>query len=124
LALLLLGSGLSAHAQTPVKRPPNTDRTLERLADAMGAVHYLNVVCEGRKRQDWRDRMVELLELEQPDYYLRSRLIGAFNRGYQEQERMFPACSDALKSEISQQIQLKAKQGRILSDALADPYLH
>ncbi|PHR57373.1 MAG: TIGR02301 family protein [Robiginitomaculum sp.] len=118
-ACLLVFFASSALAQSPVQRPPDTRRTMEKLAETIGAIHYLHVVCQGRKTQDWRDRMVEMLELENPGYRARGRLIGAFNQGYRQQARRFPDCG----SQIDRQIQIKAEQGRILSDALADPYL-
>ncbi len=127
--LLLIKTGLAACllvlianpalAQSPVERPPETRRTMEKLAETIGAIHYLHVVCQGRKTQDWRDRMVEMLELENPGYRARGRLIGAFNQGYRQQARQFPDCGP----QIDRQIQIKSEQGRILSDALADPYL-
>ncbi len=103
-----------------MQRPAQTPHTLQRLAEVLGGAHYIQVLCQGKDNQTWRNRMVELLELENPDYYLRQKLVGAFNAGYQKQRKFSMTCDNFSK----QQLQTLAKQGRILSDALADPYLH
>ncbi len=102
-----------------IERPPETPSNLLQLANIIGSVHYLNVVCKGRSTQEWRERMVEMLELENPDFRFQGQLIAAFNQGYRDQEFRFPVCND----KIPGQIQNLSKKGRILSDALADPYL-
>lgn len=118
-AIALLASPAFTQTTLKINRPPETAVNLLQLSEVFGAVHYLNVACNGRSKQEWRSHMVELLELENPDYQLRSRLIAAFNQGYRDHELQYPVCSPA----IARQIQSIAKKGRILSDALADPYL-
>jgi len=120
IALVIFGLSTPALAQIDVVRPPDTRQNLQLLAGTMGAIHYLNVLCQGRESQDWREKMVEMLELENPNYQMRATLIQSFNRGYRQQEQRFRRCGP----EIDRQLQIKAEQGRILSDALADPYLH
>ncbi|VAV88574.1 hypothetical protein MNBD_ALPHA06-1041 [hydrothermal vent metagenome] len=119
LLLTMLAVPASAQQRTQVIRPPETSQNLLAMADVMGAMHYLNVLCKGKQNQDWRERMVEMLELENPEYYLRAQLISSFNNGFRQQQRMFGVCSER----IAAQMQQKSKQGRILSDALGDPYL-
>lgn len=120
IAVLLAGTtSVLAQEQLQIVRPPETTSNLIALSSIMGAAHYLNVVCAGRNHQSWRDRMVELLEIESPAYSLRGRLIAAFNEGYQVEQHHFPDCS----KQVKQQLQSVSKQGRILSDSLADPYL-
>jgi len=102
-----------------VDRPPETSAILGDLSWVLGASHYLSTLCEGKNSQTWRDAMVELLELENPHYRLRRSLVAEFNSGYQNQQRRFYGCDTVSK----QQLQTISKQGRILSDSLADPYL-
>lgn len=106
-------------APKAVTRPPDTAQNQVLLAQTIGAIHWLTIVCDGRKDQTWRDHMIEMLELEKPGYRQRQRLVAAFNRGYREQERQYPKCKS---EEISAEIRRKAEQGQILSDALGEPY--
>jgi uncharacterized protein (TIGR02301 family) len=120
--IILLGisaNQASAQQQMQIERPPETSAILTDLAWILGASHYLSVLCEGKSSQTWRDAMVELLELENPHYRLRRNLVAEFNSGYQNQQRRFYSCDTVSK----QQLQTISKQGRILSDSLADPYL-
>lgn len=123
LSVVLLAAA-PAMAQTggnpgAVARPPNTMQNQAQLAETLGAMHWLTIVCAGRKDQAWRNRMIEMLELENPGYRQRQRMVAAFNRGYREQEDQFPKC---MQEAVSAQIRLKAQQGQILSNALGEPY--
>lgn len=89
------------------------------LSRTLGGVHYLRVVCEGRDEQYWRERMIELMELESGGYRLREAMITAFNEGYYDEEQRHPQCGgdlQAAKNRLSAEGQRLAKQ-------LGDPYL-
>ncbi len=89
------------------------------LSQTLGGMHYLRVVCEGRDEQYWRERMIELMELESGGYRLREAMITAFNEGYYDEERRHPQCGgnlQAAKDRLSAEGQRLAKQ-------LGDPYL-
>ncbi len=125
MAVTMLAGSLAfpAFAAPPPKtvlRPPNTARTLEQLAETLGSMHYLTMVCDGRQSQYWRQRMVELLKLENPDPWLMDRLTAAFNYGYRTQRAYYPVCNP----QVEAQKERKSRQGHFLSSALADPYLH
>ncbi|MEE2567416.1 TIGR02301 family protein [Hyphobacterium marinum] len=120
LACLLLLSG-AATAQKPdgedAERDPFADpgRSLPYLAYTLGELHYLAYSCEGSSAQQWRARMIELLELEAPvSGNRRERLIRAFNDGYQVQRSSRIRCgaeAEAERRELS-------VRGQQLSDAL------
>jgi len=130
LAALLAALPLSAvpalpvAAAEPVERPPDTARTRLLLADTMGAMHYLTIICSGRLLQDWRNRMSEMLSLESLADYQATDLIAAFNHGYRQQKRYYPECTAQNVSRIVAQKRYFAEQGKVLAATLADPYLH
>ncbi len=124
LAAIALGVMAAQSAAGPVQRPPDTTRNRLMLADTLGALHYLTIICSGRLLQDWRNRMSEMLQLEPLAGYERDDLIAAFNHGFRMQKRYYPACTAQNVDQISVQKRYLAKQGKILADALADPYLH
>ena len=126
IALAALGV-LTAHpaaAAGAVQRPPDTYSNRLALADTLGGLHYLTIICSGRMLQDWRNRMSEMLQLEPLSDYERDDLIAAFNHGYRTQKRYFPQCTAQNVDQISAQKRYLAKEGKILAAALADPYLH
>ncbi len=111
-------------AQEAINRPPDTTRNRLLLADTLGAMHYLTVTCSGLQDQSWRGRMSELLQIEQLSAYERDDLVAAFNHGYRQEKHYYPRCSSRSVRQIEAQKQRKAEQGKLLSAALADPYLH
>jgi uncharacterized protein (TIGR02301 family) len=77
------------------------------LAEVLGGSHYLRIVCEGRGDQRWRTYMQGVIQRE-PE--LNNDLIGAFNRGYREQETRFPACDETTRQ---MEAELRARGLRI-----------
>lgn len=120
----LLTNAAHSSAQTQTQRPPDTTKNRLLLADTLGAMHYLSSVCSGLLEQTWRDRMVELLQVEQISARMQDNLIAAFNHGFRLQEQYYPSCTPNTVGRINAQKRLKSEQGRLLAVALADPYLH
>jgi uncharacterized protein (TIGR02301 family) len=60
---------------------PPYQRQMERLAEVMGSLYYLQPLCKAGT-EDWRAQMSELITLDEPDEDRRQRLAGAFNSGY------------------------------------------
>lgn len=113
-----------AQAPEPDEAPaePKVVRSslLIALAETIGGAHYLRLTCEGRDSQYWRNRMVELLELEAGERYrLRDAMIEAFNDGYRYQERRYARCGAEMKAEE----QTLSRTGADLARQLGDPYL-
>lgn len=68
---------------------------LETLADAFGQLHHIRRVCEPRREAEiWRNRMRQLVELEQPQPALRDRMVQAFNAGFRQAESRFEFCDE------------------------------
>ena len=93
---------------------------VENLASIMGELHYLSYNCQGRRAQDWRETMLEMLELEAPTRgAYRERLVDAFNDGFYRQSDRRPRCG----AETEFQQRILAERGRALSDQIRRTYI-
>ncbi len=93
LTLLLALALPPAHAQTP----PPYENDLMRLADILGALHYLRTLCGDEDAPVWRERMQALIEGESCEADRCERLAGAFNEGYRGFERNYRICTPAAR---------------------------
>ena len=85
---------------------PPYQRQMERLAEIMGSLYYLQPLCEAGT-EDWREQMSELIALDEPDDDRRQRLAGAFNGGYTAFSRFHKHCTPASREAL----------GRLLGEA-------
>lgn len=84
-----------APPQTP---PPVTDdrpydAQLFRLAEILGALHYLRELCGANEGQVWREHMRELVASEGTTALRRAKLVESFNRGYRGYSRTYRTCT-------------------------------
>jgi uncharacterized protein (TIGR02301 family) len=82
-------------AAKPTETPPPYEGDFSRLAEILGALHYLGPLCGEKEKERWRGEMQGLLETEQPSADRRDRLVGSFNRGYQSYEQTYRNCTAA-----------------------------
>ncbi len=100
VALLVTCSGVGpASAQNKNARP--YDPQLFRLAEILGAVHYLRELCDAEEGQQWRGQMKGLLDAEGATAVRRARLTRSFNNGYRSYSRTYVNCTPSAKSAIS-----------------------
>ena len=93
LALVLLGLlfvGAPARAQDT---PAPYDGNLQRLAEILGALHYLRRICAANEGQKWRNQMQALVDAEAPSGARRARMIASFNRGYRVCQQGYRTCT-------------------------------
>lgn len=95
LALLLAVTTLPALAIDPPYQ-----RQMERLAEIMGSLYFLQPLCEA-DAEDWRAQMTELITLDEPDEDRRQRLAGAFNLGYTAYARFHRTCTPAAREALT-----------------------
>jgi uncharacterized protein (TIGR02301 family) len=69
------------------------DPELMRLAEVLGALHFLRRLCGADEGTVWRDKMQEIVEGEQPDPERKAQMISRFNRGYVGFERSYRSCT-------------------------------
>jgi uncharacterized protein (TIGR02301 family) len=93
--------------------PPAYEEHMARLAEILGALHYLRTLCDGNEGQTWREQMEIMIETEQPDEARRARLIARFNRGFSGFREIYrectPSAADAANKYLRQGIRLSAE---------------
>ena len=92
---------------------PYDDR-LMRLAELLGAIHYLRELCSANDGQIWRERMTDLLNAEGASALRRAKLSRSFNQGYRSYSRTYLSCTPSAQSTISRFL----TEGAQISDAL------
>ena len=106
LRIIALAVMLALPAAPAMAIDPLYQREMERLAEIMGSLYFLQPLCDAGTT-DWREQMGELIDLDQPDDDRRQRLAGAFNGGYTAYARFHRACTPAAREAL----------GRLLSEA-------
>src|SRR5438874_10193895 len=71
------------------------DSSLQRLAEILGALHYLRGICGANEGAKWRNEMQALVDAETPQGDRRARLIASFNRGYRGYQQNYRTCTPA-----------------------------
>lgn len=101
--MLLVASLAAVAAAGPVgaqEQRPYDDR-LMRLAEILGAVHYLRELCGGSDGQAWRERMQELINAEGSSALRRVRLTRSFNQGWTNYRRTYSTCTPSAEAAIA-----------------------
>ena len=84
-ALLAVVILMSACLATPARAQDAAapfDGDLQRLAEILGALHYLRGICGSNEGAKWRNEMQALIDAETPSGDRRARMVAGFNRGY------------------------------------------
>jgi uncharacterized protein (TIGR02301 family) len=93
LALVgLLTVSAPARAQ---EQPAPYDANLQRLAEILGALHYLRGICGANEGQKWRNQMQALVDAEAPSGDRRTRMVASFNRGFRIFQQSYRTCTPA-----------------------------
>jgi uncharacterized protein (TIGR02301 family) len=111
LILTLFGlatAGAPARAQAPAP----FDVSLQRLAEIMGALHYLRGICGANEGQKWRNEVQALIEAEAPPGERRTRMIASFNRGYRGFQQTYRTCTPAADLVIRRYLEEGSKIAR------------
>jgi uncharacterized protein (TIGR02301 family) len=100
--------------------PPPYEAEMARLAEILGALHYLHPLCGASVGNRWRGEMEGLIEAEQPGAGRRGRLIANFNRGYFTYEQTYRTCTAAASLAIDRFL----NEGATLSHDIATRYAY
>ena len=108
---------------SPVALPQGAERgrlyqdKLIDLADTLGRIHSIRILCNGQSDQYWRDYMRNFLDMEAPETSaLRSRIVESFNAAYTSQQALMGECSaKALRSQSE-----LSMRGQQLAESLTD----
>ena len=98
---------------TPVQdKPLPYDRDLERLAEILGALHFLRGVCNSGEGEKWRNEAKALIDAEAPKGNRREQMVASFNRGYSGFEQTYRICTPAADIVIRRYMEEGAKIAR------------
>jgi len=109
IGAILLCLAVPARAQ---ETPGPFDSDLERLAEILGALHYLRAVCNSNEGQKWRDQMQALIDAEAPGGERRRKVVASFNRGYRGFQQTYRTCTPAADLAIRRYLDEGAKIAR------------
>jgi uncharacterized protein (TIGR02301 family) len=103
-------------ASTPARAleggPAPFDADLYRLAEILGALHYLRALCGANEGQKWREQMQALMEAETPSGERRARMVVSFNRGYSGFQQTYRSCTPAADLAVRRYLEEGAKISR------------
>ena len=117
VASVVLCAALAGPAVAQSSVPPY-EKDLLRLAEILGAVHYLRDLCEAGDGARWRAMMEQLLEAENPSGDRRASLIARFNRGYRGFEQSYHTCNETAVSIIERYME----EGADIAQQIASRY--
>ena len=95
LAVFAILVCLAAPGLAQTEAPAPFDPDLQRLAEILGALHYLRAVCGSNEGQKWRAQMQALIDAEAPSGERRRQIVASFNRGYQGFQQTYRTCTPA-----------------------------
>jgi uncharacterized protein (TIGR02301 family) len=93
------------------------DPKLLRLAEILGAVHYLRELCGAQEGQLWREQMKDILRYEGTTAVRRAKLVNSFNDGYRGYRRTYRTCTSSAALAITR----FSTEGAQIAAALAHP---
>jgi len=118
-ALLLISFCSLAPARAEDAAAP-FDGDLQRLAEILGALHYLRGICGTNEGPKWRNEMQALIDAETPTGDRRTRMIAGFNRGYNGFQHTYRTCTPAATVAIRRYVEEGAKISRDLTARYAN----
>jgi uncharacterized protein (TIGR02301 family) len=118
--LLALSIALAAApARAEVAAAP-FDTSLQRLAEILGALHYLRGICGANEGLKWRNEMQALIDAEAPGGDRRARMIASFNRGYRGFQQTYRTCTPAADLVIRRYLEEGSKIARDMTARYAN----
>ena len=121
--LLIVASIALAAAQAPARAEVAAapfDPSLQRLAEILGALHYLRGICGANEGQKWRSEMQSLVDAEAPAGDRRARMIASFNRGYRGFQQTYRTCTPAADLVIRRYLEEGSKIAREMTARYAN----
>jgi uncharacterized protein (TIGR02301 family) len=121
---LAIAIAIAALAGAPARAieggPAPFDNDLQRLAEILGALHYLRNICGANEGQRWRNEMMSLIDAEALTGDRRSRMVVSFNRGYRGFQQTYRTCTPAANLAIRRYLDEGAKISREITARYAN----
>lgn len=118
--LILLLAATAATAQPSAGGRAPYEQDMQRLAEILGALHYLRDLCGAREGMVWRNEMQALLDAEAPSGERRERLTASFNRGYRGFQQTYRTCTPAADFAIRRYLEEGSKIARDITARYAN----
>ena len=96
------------------------DGSLQRLAEILGALHYLRNLCGANEGLKWRNEMQAIMDAEAPSGDRRARMIASFNRGYRGYQQSYRQCTPAADVVIRRYLEECSKIAREMTSRYAN----
>lgn len=112
-ASLVAVSLVTGQATAEETRP--YDGQLLRLAELLGAVHYLRELCGAKEGQLWREKMEALVDAEGTSALRRAKLVQSFNKGYRSYRRTYQTCTKSAETAVTRFL----AEGAEIADAVS-----
>lgn len=106
--------------QTPLAAPTPYDPDLQRLAEILGALHFLRGICGSNEGQKWRNEALALIDAEAPSGPRHDQMVQAFNRGYSGFQQSYRTCTPAATLAIHRYLQEGAQISRDITARYAN----
>jgi uncharacterized protein (TIGR02301 family) len=119
LAASIALAAVTAPARAEVAAAP-FDGSLQRLAEILGALHYMRGICGANEGQKWRNEMQALIDAEAPGGERRARMIASFNRGYRGFQQTYRSCTPAADLVIRRYLEEGSKIAREMTARYAN----
>jgi uncharacterized protein (TIGR02301 family) len=121
-ALIFLWIALSAAGIARGAESASTtyETDMLRLAEILGALHYLRAICGANEGQTWRSDMQALIDAEAPNGERRDRLIASFNRGYRGFQQSYRSCTPSADLAIRRYLEEGARIARDITARYAN----
>jgi uncharacterized protein (TIGR02301 family) len=123
LALALAGPASlagSPAARAEIAAVAPFDGSLQRLAEILGALHYLRSICGANEGMKWRNEMQAVMDAEAPSGDRRARMIASFNRGYRGYQQTYRSCTPAADLVIRRYLEEGSKIAREMTARYAN----
>lgn len=111
-AAILAVSLLASPACAQVVAPSALDESLARLAEILGALHYLRGICDSGEGNRWRNEMQALVDAEGTTPERKARMVAGFNRGFRGFQQTYHTCTPAADTATRRYLEEGAKLSR------------
>jgi uncharacterized protein (TIGR02301 family) len=96
------------------------DGDLQRLAENLGALHYLRGICASNEGQKWREQMEALVDAEAPTGERKQKMVASFNRGYRGFQQTYRSCTPSADIAIRRYLDEGARIARDITARYAN----